>query len=62
MIFHCTNCHKELNEKDGNTIYFPEGKGRLCKNCYEIYDLKIKDIEFQFKVLRGFKGKLTTLF
>lgn len=48
----CSKCHNDI-ELD-NTIFFPYGKGKLCRKCYKYYDLDIKEIEYKYKVLRGF--------
>ena len=52
----CVNCHNNINLDD--VVFFPYGKGRLCRKCYEYYDLDIKEIEYKFKVLRGFKNEI----
>jgi len=45
----CSNCNNEI-ELD-NVVFSDYGKGRLCRRCYEWYDLDIKEIEYRFKIL-----------
>ena len=54
----CNKCYGEFETKwnDGQMIIFSHGKGKLCKTCYEYYDLAIKNVEYEFNILRGFKG------
>ena len=52
----CSKCHNDI-ELD-NVIFFPFGKGRLCKSCYEDYDLDLKEIEYKYKILRGYKNEI----
>lgn len=56
----CCNCHNETEldiNNISNFIFFPYGKGKLCRKCYEYYDLDIKEIEYKYKVLRGYKNE-----
>jgi len=52
MKIYCSHCHNEI--EDEKVIYCPYGKGRLCRKCYEYYDLEIKLIEKKYGILRGF--------
>ncbi len=52
----CVKCHNDIDLD--NVIFFPYGKGKLCKQCYGFYDLNIKEIEYNFKVLRGFENEI----
>jgi len=58
MKLHCGYCNKDINTRiDNNYIWFSYGKGILCKECYQFYDLEIKSIEEKYKVGRGFLKK-----
>jgi len=58
MKYYCSHCNNEFyTENDDKVIYFPDNKGILCRKCFEHYDLLIKEIEYKFEILRGFKKR-----
>jgi len=55
----CTNCkiEKESTYGDGKFVFFPNGRGRLCKDCYKKYeeDLFLLDIKYGLTKYNGEK-------
>ena len=49
----CSKCGCKVDVDNGGII-FGYGRGKLCKVCYEYFDLETKLVEKRFCVRRGF--------